>query len=201
MSILYGEQVIVLQFLPHVSNTVSACASRLSVRLESSLLAGIVLVRYFLAYLDIKLLMDELNVTFFNFQFKLFRLLIDPKNGHFLDYSKSNRVASHTTLFERESEIPERSHNEASASLQDSGHYFAGQLSHRSRTNSPRDGASDSSLFRRLQHGQIEHRQLKCHKQHSVAHDLYLIDSQRNDLIASIGFQGSYVHCFLRSDK
>lgn len=63
VSILYGEQVIVLQFLPHVSNTVSACASRLSVRLESSLLAGIVLVRYFLAYLDIKLLMDELNVN------------------------------------------------------------------------------------------------------------------------------------------
>ena len=61
---LYGEQVIVLQYFPHISNTVSASASRLTTRLESSLIAGVVLVNYFLNYLDIKILMENLNVGF-----------------------------------------------------------------------------------------------------------------------------------------
>lgn len=57
----YGEQVIVLQYFIHVSNTISACLNRLSSRLEASLIAGIVLVNYFINYLEIKLLMDNLN--------------------------------------------------------------------------------------------------------------------------------------------
>ncbi|CAF0855447.1 unnamed protein product [Brachionus calyciflorus] len=61
VAMFYGEQVIVVQYLPYVSNTVSACVNRLSIRLEASLLAGIVLVNFFLSYLDIKLLMDELT--------------------------------------------------------------------------------------------------------------------------------------------
>ena len=63
VSSLYGEQVIVLQYITQVSNTVASCASRLTNRLESSLLAGIVLVNYFVRYLDIKLLLDYLNVS------------------------------------------------------------------------------------------------------------------------------------------
>lgn len=62
----YGEQVIVLQYLTHVSNTVAACINRLTSRLEASLLAGIVMVYYFMSYLDIKLLMDDLNVRLFS---------------------------------------------------------------------------------------------------------------------------------------
>ena len=61
VAMYYGEQVIVLQYLTHVSNTVNACNNRITLRLESSLLAGVVLVYYFLSYLDIKLLMDNLN--------------------------------------------------------------------------------------------------------------------------------------------
>jgi len=57
----YGEQVIVLQYLTHVSNMVAACVNRLTMRLEASLLAGIILVNYFMNYLEIKLLMDNLN--------------------------------------------------------------------------------------------------------------------------------------------
>ena len=44
---------------------VGACSHRLTYRLEASLLAGIVLVHYFIAYLDLKLLMDYLQVCYF----------------------------------------------------------------------------------------------------------------------------------------
>ena len=57
----YGDQVIVLQYFIHVSNTISACAHRLTSRLEASLIAGIVMVSYFCACLEIKLLMDNLG--------------------------------------------------------------------------------------------------------------------------------------------
>ena len=40
---------------------VAACANKLTMRLEASLLAGIILVNYFMNYLEIKLLMDNLN--------------------------------------------------------------------------------------------------------------------------------------------
>jgi len=67
---IYGEQVVVLQYFTHISNTVSASANRLTTRLESSLIAGVVLVNYFLNFLDIKILMENLNVKleliFFN---------------------------------------------------------------------------------------------------------------------------------------
>ncbi len=40
----YGEQVIVVQYFNHVSNTISACLNRITLRLEASLIAGIILV-------------------------------------------------------------------------------------------------------------------------------------------------------------
>jgi len=61
VAVLYSDQVIVLQYLTHVSNSISSATNKLTIRLEASLLAGCVLVSYFLNYLDIKLLMDNLN--------------------------------------------------------------------------------------------------------------------------------------------
>ena len=147
----YGEQVIVLHYFTHVSNTVAACASRLTLRLESSLIGGLVLVSYFLHYLDIKVLMDTLNVSCEN------RSLIE--NAHkwnnscvVLVCAEDDRVASDTAVLERAGSISQRLRCSPSARLQAARRDADHECAHRRRADTHRDARHAAHLLRRLHH-------------------------------------------------
>lgn len=48
---IYGEQVILVQYLPHISDVVSLCKrSKMTISLESGLIGCVTLLKYLMSY-------------------------------------------------------------------------------------------------------------------------------------------------------
>lgn len=60
---LYGEQIIVLQYLPHMGELIQLCKKRLTVNLEGSLISCLALLKHIIPYLSDSTLMDQLHVS------------------------------------------------------------------------------------------------------------------------------------------
>ncbi|XP_050406001.2 WD repeat-containing protein 81 [Patella vulgata] len=61
---LYGEQVILLQYLPCIVDLVSVCQKRLTHRSETGLFGALLLLRYIIPFLSNKTLMDVISDVF-----------------------------------------------------------------------------------------------------------------------------------------
>ncbi|GLG94157.1 Neurobeachin [Gryllus bimaculatus] len=58
---LYGEQLIVLQYLPHMGELIALCKRKLTANLEGGLVGCLALLRYIIPYLSDATLMDQLQ--------------------------------------------------------------------------------------------------------------------------------------------
>lgn len=63
ISALYGEQIILLQYLPHIIELVSLCKRRMTVNLEGSLISCLSLLKHIIPYISDATLVQQL-VTF-----------------------------------------------------------------------------------------------------------------------------------------
>lgn len=59
---LYGEQLILSQYIPHISELVTLCRKKLSQNLEGGLISSFVLLKHIIPYLSDNMLMDQLQV-------------------------------------------------------------------------------------------------------------------------------------------
>jgi WD repeat-containing protein 81 len=63
---LYGEQLILLQYLPHMGELIALCKRKLTVNLEAGLVGCLALLKHIIPYLCDATLMDQLQVCFSN---------------------------------------------------------------------------------------------------------------------------------------
>ncbi|XP_048259803.1 WD repeat-containing protein 81-like [Haliotis rufescens] len=63
VTLVYGEHVILVQYLPTIVDMVAVAQRRLTQRSESGLFGGVVLLRYIIPFLSVKSLMDNLDDT------------------------------------------------------------------------------------------------------------------------------------------
>lgn len=59
---MYGEQLIIFQYLPHMGELIASCRKRLSAPLEGGVVACLQLVKYLLPYLSDVKVMEQLQV-------------------------------------------------------------------------------------------------------------------------------------------
>jgi WD repeat-containing protein 81 len=62
LTALYGEQLIVLQYLPHMGELIALCKRKLTANLEAGLVGCLALLKHIIPYLCDTLLMDQLQV-------------------------------------------------------------------------------------------------------------------------------------------
>lgn len=62
---LYGEQLIVLQYLPHMGELIAHCRRKLTQNLEAGLVGCLALLRHIIPYMTDNTLMDQLQVSLF----------------------------------------------------------------------------------------------------------------------------------------
>jgi hypothetical protein len=62
LAALYGEQLIVLQYLPHMGELIALCKRKLTGNLEAGLVGCLALLKHIIPYLCDALLMDQLQV-------------------------------------------------------------------------------------------------------------------------------------------
>jgi WD repeat-containing protein 81 len=67
LAALYGEQLILLQYLPHMGELIALCKRKLTVNLEGGLVGCLALLKYIIPYLCDATLMDQLQVCFDDF--------------------------------------------------------------------------------------------------------------------------------------
>jgi hypothetical protein len=61
-SALYGEQLIVLQYLPHMGELIAHCRRKLTSNLEAGLVGCLALLRHIIPFMPDNTLMDQLQV-------------------------------------------------------------------------------------------------------------------------------------------
>lgn len=64
-SALYGEQLIVLQYLPHMSELIAHCRRKITPNLEAGLVGCLALLRHIIPFMTDNTLMDQLQVRRF----------------------------------------------------------------------------------------------------------------------------------------
>lgn len=62
---LYGEQIILLQYFPHMGDLIASCRRRISGPLEGGLIACLQLLRLLIPYMSDVKLMEQLQVGSF----------------------------------------------------------------------------------------------------------------------------------------
>lgn len=60
---MYGEQLIIFQYLPHMSELIASCRKRLSVPLEGGVVACLQLIKYLVPYMTDVKIMEQLQVS------------------------------------------------------------------------------------------------------------------------------------------
>lgn len=60
---LYGEQLILVQYFPHMSELIMLCKRRMTQNLEGGLISCVALLKYIIPYLSDSALMDQLQVS------------------------------------------------------------------------------------------------------------------------------------------
>ncbi|XP_049868952.1 WD repeat-containing protein 81 [Pectinophora gossypiella] len=61
---MYGEQLVIFQYLPHMGELIASCRKRLSAPLEGGVVACLQLVKYLVPYMSDAKLMEQLQDTF-----------------------------------------------------------------------------------------------------------------------------------------
>jgi WD repeat-containing protein 81 len=64
LAALYGEQLILLQYLPHMGELIALCKRKLTANLEGGLVGCLALLKHIIPYLCDATLMDQLQVCF-----------------------------------------------------------------------------------------------------------------------------------------
>lgn len=59
---MYGEQLIIFQYLPHMGELIASCRRRLSAPLEGGVVACLQLIKYLLPHMSDVKLMEQLQV-------------------------------------------------------------------------------------------------------------------------------------------
>lgn len=62
---MYGEQLIIFQYLPHMGELIASCRRRLSAPLEGGVVACLQLIKYLLPFMSDAKVMEQLQVGFF----------------------------------------------------------------------------------------------------------------------------------------
>lgn len=86
ISVLFGEQLILIQYFPHLSELVALCKKKIVASLEGALISGLELIKHLVPYLNDTILMEQLQGTFLqNFIHPIIRILAtSPMPGGFL---------------------------------------------------------------------------------------------------------------------
>lgn len=64
---LYGEQLILLQYLPHMGELIALCKRKMTVNLEGGLVGCLALLKHIIPYLCDTTLMNQLQVCLNSF--------------------------------------------------------------------------------------------------------------------------------------
>lgn len=66
---MYGEQLIVFQYLPHMGELIASCRRRLSAPLEGGVVACLQLIKYLVPYMSDVKIMEQLQVIIIFYYF------------------------------------------------------------------------------------------------------------------------------------
>lgn len=72
---LYGEQLILFQYIPHMSELILLCKRKLTLNLEGGLISCLALLKHIIPYLSDAMLMDQLQVTVLSIHLMKFKIL------------------------------------------------------------------------------------------------------------------------------